>query len=353
MKKRKTTDWQKIVISESTPIIDVIQIIDHSGLRFAMVVNSSNQLVGTVTDGDIRRGLLKQIDTKQPIKTIMHLNPKVASRQDSKQDILQVMQKTSICHLPIVDAEQHILGLEILEELMDPSPQENYVVLMAGGLGSRLSPLTDNCPKPLLQINSKPMLQIIMENFAEYGFKKFFISLNYKASMIEEYFGDGSRFNFEIHYLHEDKKLGTAGALSLLPEMSQPIIVMNGDLLTKIHFQSLMDYHIKYQANATMCVKEFDFQVPYGVVRLDEHNNIIRIDEKPMQRFFVNAGIYVLSPEMLSLIEKNTYCDMPNLFSTAIEKNLSTISFPIREYWLDIGRPEDFVQAKLDYSEYF
>lgn len=353
MKKRKIADWHSIVITEQTAIIDAIQVIDKSGLRFAMVIDTAHRLVGTITDGDIRRGLLKQISVQQPAKDIMRTEPHVATIHDSKQDILQLMQKASICHIPIIDQAGAIIGLEILEDIIQPTLQENYTVLMAGGLGSRLGPLTDNCPKPLLQLGDKPMLQIIMENFAEYGFKKFFVCVNYKAAMIKEYFGDGHSFDFEIHYINEEKPLGTAGALSLLPPMSHPFMVMNGDLLTKINFQHLMEYHVKHQAAATMCVKEFDFQVPYGVVTLDDNNHIIRIDEKPIQRFFVSAGIYVLHPDLLNHVEKNAYCDMPTLFNQVTETGHRTISFPIREYWLDIGRPEDFIKAKNDYVEYF
>lgn len=345
-------DWKSAIVKDDTSVMEVVNLIDRVGLKIALVTNANNQLIGIVTDGDIRRGLLKHVDFSKSVTHVMQSNPKVATINDSKHEILSMMQDENICHVPILDHHGMIVGLEMLEEVIKTKVQDYFVVLMAGGLGSRLSPLTDACPKPLLKLGCKPMLQIIMENFAEYGFRKFYLCVNYKAKMIEEYFGDGQNFGFEIHYIHEEKQLGTAGALTLLPTMNQPFIVMNSDLLTKINFQSLIEYHLEYQSHATMCVKEYDFQVPYGVVRL-EHNRIMRIDEKPIQRFFVNAGIYVLNSSLLALIPKNEYCDMPTLFDIAIQQALKTISFPIREYWLDIGRHEDLVRARNDYVEHF
>jgi NDP-sugar pyrophosphorylase family protein len=243
--------------------------------------------------------------------------------------------------------------VELLDYLLEAPERENWVVLMAGGLGTRLAPLTDNCPKPLLKVGNKPILETIIENFISHGFKRFYLSVNYKAEMIEEYFGDGSRWGAEIRYLREDKKMGTAGALGLIPEpLTQPFLVMNGDLLTKVNFSQLLNFHQEQNAHATMCVREYDFQVPYGVVSVDKHR-IKSIEEKPVHRFFVNAGIYVLDPEAVSLIPADMPYDMTSLFEQMTANEREVIAFPVREYWLDIGHRDDFERAAGDFARIF
>jgi len=226
--------------------------------------------------------------------------------------------------------------------------------LMAGGLGSRLGELTKDTPKPLLKVGTKPILEVILENFISHGFHRFYISVNYKAEMIRDYFGDGSRWGVEIRYLHEHKRLGTAGALSLLPDNpTLPVLVMNGDLLTKVNFRQLIDFHNETNSKATMCVREFELQVPYGVVQIANHR-LRAIEEKPVQRFFVNGGIYVLSPDMLQFIPEDSFYDMPTLFDEIIARGEETSVFPIREYWIDIGRADDFERANDEvYKEGF
>ena len=345
-------EWRKILISPSTPIMNAIRIIDDGSMQIALVVAENNRLLGTVTDGDIRRGILKEISLDSPVQEIMNTNPTVVRIQDDRENILLTMKLKRLHHIPVVDEYGCVIGVETLDQLIQTSSkQENWVVLMAGGLGSRLRPLTNDCPKPLLKVGGKPILENILGNFMEYGFRRFYISVNYKAAMIEDYFGDGSRWGIEIKYIHEDKRMGTAGALGLLPEKpTQAVLVMNGDLLTKVNFEQLLDFHLENQSQATMCVREYDFQIPFGVVKVEKHR-LIGIVEKPVQRFFVNAGIYVLEPEAINIIPKNIYYDMPNLFEKIIENNAETAVFPIREYWLDIGRMDDFERANCDYLE--
>jgi len=224
---------------------------------------------------------------------------------------------------------------------------------LAGGLGSRLQPLTEDKPKPLLSVGDKPILETILESFVEQNFRRFYISVNYKADAIKEHFADGGKWNAEIRYLEEEPRLGTAGALDLIPERPElPLLVMNGDLLTRVNFQDLLDYHRDQKAEATMCVREYDFQVPFGVVEIDDHN-IRSIDEKPVHRFFVNAGIYVLEPGLIDLIPKGEYFDMTDLFARALEKGYETQAFPIHEYWLDVGRIDDLDRANHDYQNGF
>jgi NDP-sugar pyrophosphorylase family protein len=284
----------------------------------------------------------------------MNKNPSTCRQDDGREAIFARMRARRLHHMPIVDEEGRLVGLQALDEFLEPAAaRENAVVLMAGGLGSRLRPLTEDTPKPMLKIGGRPILETILLNFIEHGFRRFYISVNYKSDAITEYFGDGARWGVQIEYLRESQKLGTAGALSLLPETpAHPILVMNGDLLTKVNFSQLLEFHYSHTAQATMCVREYDFQVPYGVVRMDGHG-IVGIDEKPVQKFFVNAGIYVLEPDVLSNIGAGAYFDMPSLFEKLIEQKKETLAFPIREYWLDIGRLADYDRANGEFEQVF
>ncbi|MDD5298992.1 MAG: nucleotidyltransferase family protein [Gallionella sp.] len=345
--------WKEVSVLPVTSIREAIRILDESAKQIVLVVNENNRLLGTVTDGDIRRSILKGMSLDEPIQEIMNPDPTVAMIDEGRENILAAMQRTRLHHIPLVDENHCLVGLETLDELIQSRTRENRVVLMAGGLGSRLRPLTDECPKPMLKIGNKPLLETILENFIEYGFRRFYISVNYMADVVKSYFGDGSRWGVDIDYLHEDQRLGTAGALSLLPEKpTESLFVMNGDLLTKVNFKQLLDFHSGHRAQATMCVREYDFQVPYGVVKINDHR-IISIDEKPVQRFFVNAGIYVLEPEALDLVFPNTYFDMPTLFEKLINLKKETAVFPIREYWLDIGQLSDYDRANGEFMRVF
>lgn len=346
-------DWKQILISPSTSIREALQIIDSSAMQIALVVDGNGRLLGTVTDGDIRRGILKGIMLEEAVQRVMNAHPTVAKAYERRDIVLAVMKLKRLNHIPVIDDEGHVIKVETLQELIRVDEKENWVVLMAGGLGSRLRPLTDDCPKPLLRVGGKPVLETILENFMEYGFRKFFLSVNYRAEMVEEYFKDGSQWGVEIQYIRETKRLGTAGALSLLPHRpTKPILIMNGDLLTKVNFQQLLDFHIEHQAQATMCVREYKYQIPYGVVKMDKHL-LKGIDEKPVERFLVNAGIYVLEPKALDYIPSDECFDMPGVFEKIIKNNGETTVFPIREYWLDIGQMSDFERANIEFGEVF
>ncbi|WP_435627918.1 nucleotidyltransferase family protein [Candidatus Ferrigenium straubiae] len=343
-------DIKKILVSPDSSIRDTIQLIDSSAMQIALVVDGDNHLLGTVTDGDVRRGILRGVALNETVDKIMNPNPSVCREDDAREAILTRMEIRNLRHMPVVDKAGRVVRLETHDELLAPKERDNLVVLMAGGLGVRLRPLTENCPKPMLKIGGRPILETILLNFIEYGFRRFYLSVNYMSEAITEYFGDGSRWGVDIRYLRESQKLGTAGALSLLPERpNSPILVMNGDLLTKVNFTQLVDFHGAHRSKATMCVREYDFQVPYGVVKMD-HHSITAIEEKPVQTFFVNAGIYMLEPEILDMIPKSDFFDMPTLFDRLIADRSKTIAFPVREYWLDIGHVEDFERANLEHS---
>jgi dTDP-glucose pyrophosphorylase len=346
-------DWKKILLLPSTSIREALQIIDSSAMQIALVVDETDRLLGTVTDGDIRRGILKGIALEEAVQRIMNAHPTVAKSYERRDIVLAVMKLKRLNHIPVVDDDGCVIKVETLQDLIRVDERDNWVVLMAGGLGTRLRPLTDDCPKPLLKIGGKPVLETILENFMEYGFRRFYVSVNYHAEMVEEYFADGSRWGAEIQYIREDKRMGTAGALSLLPQKPEkPILVMNGDLLTKVNFQQLLDFHLDHQAQATMCVREYKYQIPYGVVKMDRHL-LKSIVEKPVERFLVNAGIYVLEPNALDYIPADEYFDMPNLFKEIIGHDGETTVFPIREYWLDIGQMSDFERASGEFGEVF
>lgn len=322
-----------------------MNVINMTGLRAALVVDANNRFLGLLTDGDIRRGILNNISTSAQVIDILNQHPITADQNINNHTALAIMQANDILHLPILNDAGNLVDLKILDELLKSTYANYWVVLMAGGLGMRLRPLTTHCPKPLLKVGQKPILENILDNFIDCGFRNFYISLNYKGKMIEDYFKDGSHLGINIKYLWENQRLGTAGALSLLPEKpTHPIIVMNGDLLTKTNFKNLYDMHCNQGAQATIVVREYDFQIPYGVVSLKD-DKVIGIDEKPLQQFFVNAGIYVLNPEVIDLISANTHCDMTNLFKEMLNSNYVIKSYLLREHWIDIGYVEDFHRA--------
>ncbi|WP_219834388.1 nucleotidyltransferase family protein [Paenibacillus sp. R14(2021)] len=344
---------QELFVSPDQSILDVLQIIDRGSMQIALVVDEERHLLGTVTDGDVRRGILRGIGLDSPVSMVMNREPRTARLDMDRDMILSVMQYLNLRQFPVLDEAGRVVRLDLLDDLLQRNSRDNWVVLMAGGLGSRLGEMTKDCPKPLLKIGMKPILEVILESFISNGFHRFYISVNYKADMIKDYFGDGSRWGIEIRYIHEGKRLGTAGALSLIPEiLTQPIIVMNGDLLTKVNFRQLVDFHVEAKAKATMCVREYEFQIPYGVVQVENHR-LRKIEEKPLQKFFVNGGIYVIDPEILQIIAKDTFFDMPTLFDEAIRREFNTAVFPIREYWIDIGRKDDFDRANGEFMENF
>ncbi|MDO8438144.1 MAG: nucleotidyltransferase family protein [Nitrosomonadaceae bacterium] len=343
-------NWKDVIVSPETPLGDAIAKIDASGLQVALVLNADGTLAGVLTDGDIRRAILRGKGLQIPVSETMNRTPTTVPASAPHDEKLTLMRRMTLHHLPLVNDTGRVVGLETLDELIGAVERLNWVVLMAGGLGTRLQPLTNECPKPLLTVGGKPILETILESFVEQGFKRIFLSVNHKAEMIRNYFGAGERWGVQLDYLHETSRLGTAGALSLLPgKPTTPIIVMNGDLLTRTNFGSLLQFHIAQGAAATMAVREYDFQVPYGVVRLNG-TRIEAIEEKPVQEFFVNAGIYALSPEALDHLPIKTMFDMPTLFEHLIVAGKITAAYPLREYWLDIGQLEEFERAQREWD---
>jgi NDP-sugar pyrophosphorylase family protein len=312
------------------------------------VVDDDLTLLGVLTDGDVRRGLLKNYDLGCPVKDIMNNVPLTAPMGTSRKELVKIMESNQILAIPLLTGKT-IAGLETLENFSKHSTHSNPVFIMAGGFGTRLSPLTDNCPKPMLKLGERPLLEIIIAGFIKAGFKYFFISTHYMSEIIQEHFGDGSRLGVKISYVHEETPLGTGGALGILPEVMSdlPMILVNGDVLTTLDFNKLLSFHNEHNAVATICVRNYEYQVPYGVINSDQ-NKIISMVEKPIQQFHVNAGVYVLSPKIVRSVESNVNIDMPTLISKFIAGGEDIMTFPIYEYWLDIGQMDDYLRAQVD-----
>ena len=343
-------DWVNTIIKSDDSMKTAIKVISAESLGIAMVINENGKLLGTITDGDIRRALIRNCKMDENVSNIMHKDPIIASDKDDREALLLMMQEKSILQVPILDTDGRIVGLETLHHLLENKKYDNPVFLMAGGFGKRLRPLTNDIPKPLLTVGSKPIMETILNQFREFGFHNFYISTHYKAEKVNEYFGNGSKWGVKIHYIHENTPLGTAGALGLLPKdlSDLPIIVMNADLLTKVDFTQLLNYHVKNDGIATVCTRAYDFQVPYGVVQTEDHR-ITSIVEKPIHKFFVNAGVYVFNTSLVKNIDGCSYLDMPTLLDEQIKLNQQINSFPIHEYWLDIGQLDEYKRANLEY----
>ena len=346
--------WKKVTITQTATMQDAIEAINAHGLRVALVVDDKYHLVGVITDGDIRRALLAHLDVSTSVTKVMNASPKTASEKHSKSQLLAIMKRDHILSIPIVDTDGKLVNLKTLHHVINQKRYETPVFLMAGGFGTRLHPLTDACPKPLLKVGGKPILETIIESFINAGFYQFYISTHFLPEMIKNYFGDGAKWDVNIHYIHEESPLGTGGALGLLPDElpDTPIIMMNGDLLTKVDFEHLLNFHQQQDAICTMCGTEYEFQVPYGVIECDGER-VTSMVEKPLQKYFINAGIYVVEPALIKQTAKNQRIDMPSLLEQQMAKGENVAIFPIHEYWLDIGKMNDFERAQHDYQRDF
>ena len=346
-------DIEEVKLTISSSIKSALTVIGDGAVKIALVVDEGNRLLGTLTDGDIRRAMIKGFSLEDTIENIYFKSPITVNISTSKEEVAKICFDKKIYQIPVIDHNGIVISLHIFDDLLRPKIHLNKVVLMVGGLGSRLRPLTDKTPKPMLLVGNKPILQTIVERFVSYGFVNIIMCVNYKSHIIQNYFGDGRDFGANIEYIFEDKRMGTAGALSLLGDRPQePFFVMNGDLLTNINFEHVLEFQLSSSVAATMCVREYDFEVPYGVVNiLDRY--ITSIDEKPVHNFFVNAGIYILNSSCMRLIPDDEFYDMPQLFEKLIKLNERVASFPLKGYWMDIGKMHDYERAQQDYEKIF
>lgn len=342
-------NWKSILINPNTSLRDAIRKVDAGCVQIALVADETNRLIGTVADGDIRRAIIGGMTLDARCSEIMNPRPTTALIGTTNEKLLTIMRRGAFHQVPLVDENGILHGLATIDEIIGSVRRDNWVVLMAGGLGTRLHPLTADCPKPLLKVGSKPILENIIMAFTGQGFRKFFLSVNYKAEMISEYFGDGSNWGAEIKYIHEKERLGTAGSLSLLPEKPKnSMIVMNGDLLTHADFSDIIQFHERNNAAATLVAREYENTIPFGVVNVD--GNIVKnIEEKPTSRHLVSTGIYALSPVSLDYVKKNEFLDMPDLLVRLMNEGMTTTAYKFRDYWLDIGRIEEFERAQREW----
>ncbi|WP_419782405.1 nucleotidyltransferase family protein [Malaciobacter marinus] len=337
----------KLVLDSKTKFNDAIKLLDLNGNGVLPVVDEKEKLLGLITDGDIRKAIL---NNHLDLEHIININPHKLNIHTSKNQIVNYLKKIHRRHIPLVDDENKFIKVFTLDEV-DFNLKENWVVIMAGGLGTRLGELTKDTPKPMLKIGAKPMVEHIIDMFISHGFTKFMLSVNYKAEIIKEYFGDGSKFGIEVKYLEEKKRLGTGGALSLIDiELDEPFFVTNGDVLSSLDYEKLLNFHKEQNTTATMCIRKDSYQIPYGVIEVDEKNNIKAMKEKPIKEFFINTGIYVLNPEVLFYVPKNEFFDLPSLFDVLKNESKSIKSFEITDYWIDMGRPSDYEKIKEKYE---
>lgn len=345
--------WESVLIAPDTPLRKAIAKIDAASTQVALVVDSDRRLLGTLSDGDVRRGLLAGVDLTDPVKRCMFRSPTTARVGESREAIVAKMRGLMLHQIPVLDNSGRVVDLKTIDDYLTVPARENWVIIMAGGLGTRLKDLTHETPKPMLIVGGRPLLEIIIRRFVEQGFRHIWLSVNYHAEQIEKHFGDGSAFGAEVSYLREDKRLGTAGALSLLPQApNAPLLVTNADLLVTVDYGEILDAHVASGAVATMGVREYEYQIPYGVVRTEE-DQIAELEEKPVHQALVNAGIYVLAPDVLMHVPDDAFFDMPELFAALIGGGERTRCHRIDGYWLDIGRHEDYYKANGDFPEVF
>ncbi|CAN1498911.1 GCD1 Nucleoside-diphosphate-sugar pyrophosphorylase involved in lipopolysaccharide biosynthesis/translation initiation factor 2B, gamma/epsilon subunits (eIF-2Bgamma/eIF-2Bepsilon) [Burkholderiaceae bacterium] len=338
--------WKEATLAIHTSIEEAIANLDGAAIQIALIIGEDGRLVGTVTDGDIRRGLMKGLSLKEKINSVMNKEPLVVRKEISRDAVIKLMVENKIHQIPLVNDEYRLLGMYLWDEIFAIKKRDNVMVIMAGGRGIRLAPHTDNCPKPMLMVAGKPMLQHIIERAKLEGFNHFILAINYLGHMIKDYFSDGRTLGVKITYVQEEKSLGTAGALSLITPMPDaPILVTNGDVMTDINYGDVVDFHIHHEAQATMVVLSHELQHPFGVVDTDGLK-ILGFEEKPTIRTHINAGIYVLSPEVLHQMEFGVECDMPTLFEKVIEKSERAIVYPMHEPWMDVGRAEDLEKIR-------
>ena len=342
----------EIKINQNASIKQALKVIDKGAIKVAVVLSDDGLLLGMLNDGDIRRALLKGMSLDDSIAGIINKHPVVANINDTKERILELANEKKLHQIPII-SNGKLIGIQDIREFLAPKNKPNKVILMVGGLGTRLRPLTNDVPKPMLDVGNKPILHTIVENFAKYGYTDIIMCVNYKSEIIKEYFGNGDKFGVKIEYVLESKRMGTAGALSLLQKRPKDdFFVMNGDLLTNVNFEYLHEYHKDSNACASICVRKYEMQVPYGVVNV-RANKVTSIEEKPTQSFFVSAGIYMFSPIVLDFIPKGVFYDMPTLLGELLKQGFAVYPFFIREYWLDIGKMDEYRRANDEYEGVF
>ena len=336
-----------LVVGPTSSVRAVMEQIDRSGKGIALVLDDSQRLLGTVTDGDIRRAILTGIDLDTSVEQLLNNQPLTAPAGTSDSTLLHLMNESGVRQIPLLDENDRVVDVMLLSDLVKELELPIRAIVMAGGLGTRLRPLTDTLPKPMLPIGSRPLLELIVERLKQSGIRRLNVATHYKGEIISEHFKDGQDFGVEITYVKEDQPLGTVGALSLLEDSEDPLLVINGDILTRVDFREMLNFHREHKAELTIAVRQYEFNVPYGVVESDGVF-VKGISEKPTVRQFINAGIYLLNPSVRRLVPNQQQYDMPDLIHRILSEGRQVVCFPVREYWLDIGIEDQYMQAQSD-----
>ena len=339
-------DYARCLVSPSATLRDGLWAIDRGGVEIALVVGDDGRLVGILTDGDARRAILAETHLDSPLLPHARRDFIFVGPLTDRAEVLDLMQARRIEQVPMLDGDGKLVGLHLLHETLGAVERPNWAVVMAGGEGRRLRPLTEHMPKPMLRVAGRPILERIVLHLVGFGIRRVFLSVNYLGHIIEEHFGDGERFGCRIEYLREDEPLGTGGALGLLPEIPvDPLIVMNGDLMTQISIDKILRFHAESAAVATIGAREYVHTVPFGC--LDRRGNQVRaLHEKPTLRESANAGIYVLAPEALSQVQPGSAFNLPDLMTGLINQGKTVVAFDIDDDWMDIGRREQLERAR-------
>ncbi len=345
---------ESTLIINTAPIREAIACIEHGGCGIALVVDGERHLIGTVTDGDVRRAMLAALDLDTPVSTLLtrkagtqYSKPVTASARSSREELLSLMRQNVLRQIPILNDDGCVVDLVLLDDLVPPDELRIQAVIMAGGLGTRLRPLTEDLPKPMLPVDGKPLIERVIEQLRQAGIRRMNVTTHYKPEKIVEYLGDGHAFGVELNYVDEKQPLGTGGALGLMPPPNEPMLVINGDILTQVDFRAMLNFHQENHADMTIGVRRYEMQVPYGVIECD--GVLVRhLQEKPQVGFLVNAGIYLLEPSFYELMPQNTSFNMTDLIQRFLDAERTVVSFPIHEYWLDIGQHADYTQAQGD-----
>ena len=344
----------KLSIGLKTTIREAIVCIDQNALGIALVVDANKRLLGTVTDGDIRRAILAQISLNEPVSKVLerklssaYPKPVTVSFKAERNELLTLMRRYRLRHIPLLDAASRVVDIAILDDLTPDADLPIQAVIMAGGFGKRLRPLTEDLPKPMLKVGNRPVMEHIISQLQQAGIRQVNITTHYKSEKITDHFGNGEAFGVELNYVKEDRPLGTGGALGLIPKPTGPMLVINGDILTQVDFKAMLSYHREHHAEMTVAVRIYDMQVPYGVIEMKGYH-VAGVNEKPQMRFFVNAGIYLLQPSVFKFIPHRQHFNMTDLIQKLVQGKKTVVSFPVHEYWLDIGQHADYLQAQKD-----
>jgi dTDP-glucose pyrophosphorylase len=344
---------EQLVVTPDSCLREVLEHIDRGAQGIALVLDGERRLVATITDGDLRRAILAGVDLELTVSRLLsqtdrQSHPPLTARAGTPDsELLHLMSTTTLRQIPLIDEDGRVVDIAFLSELVKEYELPLRAVVMAGGYGTRLRPLTNDLPKPMLPLGDRPLLELIVEQLRGAGIRKVSFTTHYKGDMIADHFKDGQEFGVDIQYVNEDHPLGTAGALSLLEESDEPLLVINGDILTRVDFRAMHDFHGEHEADLTVAVRQYEFQVPYGVIET-RGVEVVGISEKPVMRQFINAGIYLLNPSVVRSIPNGQASDIPDLIDRLMKQERRVVCFPIREYWLDIGKADQYDQARVD-----